>query len=74
MLCNVAQTSLIDENSVDIINNQYEDDQLIFEEVATSIEEAVIISCEDAIEKLELYFVRGFGGSRIGTCCRCGSY
>ena len=56
VLCNVAQTSLIDENSVDIINNQYEDDQLIFEEVATSIEEAVIISCEDAIEKLELSF------------------
>lgn len=45
VLCNVAQTSLIDEN-----------DQLIFEEVATSIEEAVIISCEDAIEKLELSF------------------
>ena len=56
VLCNVAQTSLIDENSVDIINNQYEDDQLIFEELATSIEEAVIISCEDAIEKLELSF------------------
>ncbi len=45
VLCNVAQTSLIDEN-----------DQLIFEELATSIEEAVIISCEDAIEKLELSF------------------
>jgi len=43
-------------SNVDIINNQYEDDQLIFEELATSIEEAVIISCEDAIEKLELSF------------------
>lgn len=56
VLANVAQTSLIDEDSVDIVNNDYEDDQFVFEELATSIEEAVIISCEDAIEKLGLSF------------------
>lgn len=56
VLANVAQTSLIDEYSVDIVNNDYEDDQFVFEELATSIEEAVIISCEDAIEKLGLSF------------------
>ncbi len=56
VLANVAQTSLIDENSVDIINNQYEDDQIDFDKLAISIEDAVVISCEDAIEKLGLSF------------------
>ncbi len=82
----MAQTSLIDEDSVDIVNNDYEDDQFVFEELATSIEEAVIISCEDAIEKLGLsfgildYFVSEgiFLGDLVeaglALVCRCGSY
>ena len=60
VLANVPENSFNEENifedSVDIINNQYDDDQFVFEELALSIEDAVIISCEDAIEKLELSF------------------
>ena len=56
VLGNVAQTSVIDEDSVDIINNQYEDDLVDFNELAIVIEDAVTISCEDAIEKLQLSF------------------
>lgn len=60
ILANVPPESFQEENifedSVDIVNNQYDDDDIDLNEFLQSIEEAVIISCEDALKKLGLNF------------------
>ncbi|MCI7291639.1 MAG: phosphatidylglycerophosphatase A [Methanobrevibacter woesei] len=60
ILANVPEDSFEEENiyedSVDIVNNQYDDENISLESLLTSVEEAVIISCEDALTKLELNF------------------
>ncbi|MCQ2972120.1 MAG: phosphatidylglycerophosphatase A [archaeon] len=58
ILANVPESTFKEENiyedSVDIVNNEYDDVDL--DALLLSIEEAVIISCEDALEKLGLSF------------------
>lgn len=60
VLANVPEETFDEENiyedSVDIVNNQYEDDDLDFEEFILEITENLEICLEDALEKLELNF------------------
>lgn len=60
ILANVPEDSFEEENiyedSVDIINNQYDDENISLESLFNAVEEAVIIACEDAMEKLNLNF------------------
>ncbi|WP_409200581.1 phosphatidylglycerophosphatase A [Methanobrevibacter sp. DSM 116169] len=46
----------IHNESVDINNNYYEDDDINLDEFKILMEDAIIISCEDTIEKLNLNF------------------
>lgn len=60
ILVNVPQDTFEEENifedSVDIVNNDYEDDNFDFNEFINSINEKLIISLEDSVEKLGLSF------------------
>jgi alpha-ribazole phosphatase CobZ len=49
------EENIIDE-SVDIVNAEYYDNKIDFKDFRIAIEDAVIISCEDALEKLKLSF------------------
>ena len=60
VLANVPEETFEEENiyedSVDIVNNQYEDDELNFEEFILEISENLEICLEDCLEKLGLNF------------------